>query len=62
MVLRVKEAIWIKGKLEELKLYSQNSTKFYCDNNSATSMAQNPVQHDRTKHMRISRYFIKEKN
>jgi len=32
-----------------------------CDNKSAINIAHNPVQHDRTKHVEIVRYFIKEK-
>lgn len=35
--------------------------KLYCDNKAAISIAQNPVQHDRTKHVEIGRHFIKEK-
>ena len=62
MVHGVKEAIWIQGILEELKLYSQNSIKLYCDNKSAIAIAQNPVQHDITKYMQISRHFVKRKN
>lgn len=33
----------------------------YSDNKSAISIAHNPVQHDRTKHVEIDRHFIKEK-
>ncbi|RDY12347.1 Copia protein, partial [Mucuna pruriens] len=32
-----------------------------CDNNSAISIAHNPVQHDKTKHIDIDKHFIKEK-
>ena len=35
--------------------------KLYCDNISAISIAHNPVQHDRTKHVEIDRHFVKEK-
>lgn len=33
----------------------------YCDNKAAVDIANNPVQHDRTKHVEIDRHFIKEK-
>jgi len=35
--------------------------KLYCDNKCAISIAHNPVQHDRTKHIEVDRHFIKEK-
>ena len=33
----------------------------YYDNRAAIQMAQNPVQFDRTKHVKINRHLIKEK-
>ena len=35
--------------------------RLYCDNKAACDIAQNPVQHDRTKHVEVDRFFIKEK-
>ena len=35
--------------------------RLYCDNKSAISIANNSVQHDRTKHIEVDRHFIKEK-
>ena len=33
----------------------------YCDNRDVIQIAQNLVQHDRTKHVEVHRYLIKEK-
>ena len=34
--------------------------KLFCDNKATISIANNPIQHDRTKHVEIDRHFIKE--
>ena len=33
----------------------------YCDDKAAIDIANNPVQHDLTKHIEIDHHFIKEK-
>ncbi|KAH9716025.1 protein kinase domain-containing protein [Citrus sinensis] len=55
------EVLWIKRVLGELKLDIEAPMRLFCDNRSAISIANNPVQHDRTKHIEIDRHFIKEK-
>ena len=55
------ELLWIKILLRDLKLESTDPMRLYCDNKAAISIAHNPVQHDRTKHVEIDRHFIKEK-
>ena len=53
--------MWLKGLLRELQVNLMNPMRLYCDNKAAISIAHNPVQHDRTKHVKIDRHFIKEK-
>ena len=55
------ELLWLKGLLEDFGFEPKETMKLYCDNTSAIAIAQNPVQHDRTKHVEIDRHFIKEK-
>lgn len=54
------EVMWIKRLLEDLKI-PVTSYENYCDNKAAISIAHNLVQHDRTKHIEVDRYFVKEK-
>ena len=55
------ELLWLQILLSELKLYKHKPLMLYCDNKAAIDIANNPVQHDRTKHIEIDRHFIKEK-
>ena len=55
------ELLWLKVILEDLRIKWEGPMRLYCDNKSAISIAHNPVQHDRTKHIEIDRHFIKEK-
>ncbi|GAA0172743.1 transmembrane signal receptor [Lithospermum erythrorhizon] len=61
MAHRVCEAIWIKGLCEELNIQYDGPIQLYYDNQFGISIAHNPVQHDRTKHVELDRHFIKEK-
>jgi hypothetical protein len=53
MTLGVVEMLWLKGLLTYLKLDKGTQMKLWCDNQSSINIANNPVQHDRTKHMEI---------
>jgi hypothetical protein len=55
------EGLWILRVLEELKIKIELPLKLYSDSKVAISIAHNPVQHDKTKHIQIDRHFIKEK-
>jgi glucan phosphorylase len=56
------EMLWLKRILKELQVSMNMSMKSYWDNKAVISIAQNPVQHDRTKHVEIDRHFIKKFN
>jgi hypothetical protein len=53
MTLGVVEMLWLKGLLTYLKLDKETQIKLWCDNQSSISIANYPVQHDKTKHVEI---------
>ncbi|GJQ97915.1 retrotransposon protein, putative, ty1-copia subclass [Tanacetum coccineum] len=55
----VKEAIWLKGLLEELG-EELNTVAVNCDNQGAIHLSRNHVFHERTKHINVRYHFIKE--
>lgn len=55
------EVLWLNRVLAELKQPVDMPLKLYCDNKVAISIANNPVQHDQTKHVETDTHFIKEK-
>ncbi|GJV54506.1 retrovirus-related pol polyprotein from transposon TNT 1-94 [Tanacetum coccineum] len=55
----VKEAIWLKGLLEELGV-ELNTVAVNCDNQGAIHLLRNHVFHERTKHINVRYHFIRE--
>ncbi|XP_028100331.1 uncharacterized protein LOC114299723 isoform X1 [Camellia sinensis] len=55
------ELIWLQSLLSNIGLDWSGPMTLYCDNKAAISIAHNPIQHDRTKHIESDRHFIKEK-
>lgn len=56
---RVCETLLLKIILKELGFESNDYIQLYCDNKVTISIARNPIQYNRTKHIEIDRYFIK---
>ncbi|RVW67612.1 Retrovirus-related Pol polyprotein from transposon RE1 [Vitis vinifera] len=61
MTLGLCEALWLRLLLQDLGYLSKQPIRLFCDNKAACDIAHNPVQHDRTKHVEVDRFFIKEK-
>ncbi|KAG6491227.1 hypothetical protein ZIOFF_052563 [Zingiber officinale] len=54
------QAIWLRKMLSNLNHDQEVATTILCDNKSAIAMSQNPIFHNRTKHMKIKFYYLKE--
>ena len=61
MSLGICEALWLRLLLMDLGYLPRQSIQLYYDNKAACDIAHNLVQHDRTKHVEVDRFFIKEK-
>ena len=57
----VAETCWHPQLLQELHAPISSTTIVYCDNVSATYMAQNLVHHRHTKHIEIDIHFVRGK-
>ena len=55
------ELSWLRILLTEIGFRPQEVMLLYCDNQAAREIANNPIQHDHTKHVKVDRHFIKEK-
>uniref|UniRef100_A0A2N9FE13 Reverse transcriptase Ty1/copia-type domain-containing protein n=1 Tax=Fagus sylvatica TaxID=28930 RepID=A0A2N9FE13_FAGSY len=55
------ELLWLRILMGELGFNLEKPVNLYCGNKAAISIAHNPVQHDRTKHVEVDRHFMKEK-
>ncbi|KAM0041859.1 putative RNA-directed DNA polymerase [Helianthus debilis subsp. tardiflorus] len=55
------EVLWVRKLLTEIGFPQNKSNQILCDNKAAIQISENPVQHDRTKHIEVDRNFIKEK-
>ena len=58
----ITEILWLRKLMNELGFPQDKSSSLHCDNKAAISISENPVQHDRTKHVEVDMHFIKEKS
>ncbi|GJX75874.1 ribonuclease H-like domain-containing protein, partial [Tanacetum coccineum] len=56
----VAKTAWLRNLLRELHSPLSTATLVYYDNVSAVYMSANPVQHQRTKHIKINIHFVRD--
>ena len=55
-----KEAVWLKKLLSDLFEGKLDSTIIHCNNQSCIKLSENPVFHDRSKHIEMRYHFIRD--
>lgn len=61
MAATVSEVVWLRWLLTDLEARQMQSTPLHCDNQAARHIANNPVFHERTKHVEMDCYFVRER-
>jgi hypothetical protein len=54
------EAVWLRKILTNLFYHEMDSTIIHCDNQSCVKLSENPVFHDRLKHIEIKYHYIRD--
>ncbi|KAL9455249.1 hypothetical protein AB3S75_010624 [Citrus x aurantiifolia] len=55
------ELQWLKALFADLGHLQHEAMTVYCDNQSALYIAENPVYHERTKHIELDCHFVRER-
>ncbi|XP_020979178.1 uncharacterized protein LOC110271878 [Arachis ipaensis] len=55
------EASWLSFLMDFIGLPLQKSITLFCDNQSAIHIANNPIFHERTKHIEVDCHIVREK-
>ncbi|KAJ0924954.1 putative RNA-directed DNA polymerase [Helianthus annuus] len=61
MASTVSEVLWLRWLLRELEISCPDPTQLFCDNQAARHIANNPVFHERTKHVEMDCCFVRER-
>ncbi|CAA0823425.1 cysteine-rich RLK (RECEPTOR-like protein kinase) 8 [Striga hermonthica] len=59
--MAAQETIWLMQLLKDLHQPFSYAVELYCDNQSSIRIAENPVYHERTKHVEVHYHFVREK-
>ncbi|CAH9121509.1 unnamed protein product [Cuscuta epithymum] len=57
----VQDTLFIRSLLLDMGIRISSPVQLFCDNVSASYLAVNPIQHDRSKHIKIDYHFVRER-
>ncbi|XP_071688174.1 secreted RxLR effector protein 161-like [Rutidosis leptorrhynchoides] len=60
MASTVCKVLWLRWLLQDFDVAQSEATPLMCDNDAARLIAVNPVYHERTKHVEMDCYFVRE--
>lgn len=55
------EIQWISNLLQDFRILLALPITMYCDNKAAMHIDENPIFHERTKHLRIDCHYTRDK-
>ena len=56
-----KEAIWLCSLLDTIGHQPKTPTTILCDNNATINLSEDPLLHDRVKHINIKHHFFRKR-
>ena len=54
------EAVWLRKLLSDLFDLQLDATCIYCNNQSCVKLSENPIFHEKSKHIEIKYHYIKD--
>nr|GEZ56553.1 retrovirus-related Pol polyprotein from transposon TNT 1-94 [Tanacetum cinerariifolium] len=57
----VSETLWVRWLLNDMQVQLTTPTSLFCNNQAARHIANNPVYHERTKHVEMDCFFVCER-
>ena len=54
------EVVWLRKLLSDLFYLQLDATCIYCDNQSCVNLSENPMFHDKSKHIEIKYHYIRD--